>query len=125
MANTEPEFSIFLNLQCEETQLCHMCGGKSSLVLLAGEILGAKPQLIVFLNWVWQACQFNHTFQALCFLPLSARESCYCPVPCFFLFFFLPLTYVDNRVRPYEYNLSLMQSNYLEMPVNTKLIQLT
>lgn len=56
MANTEPEFSIILSLQCEGTQLCHMCGGKSSSVLLLGKILGAKPQLIVFLNWVWQAC---------------------------------------------------------------------
>lgn len=45
--------------------------------------------------------------------------------PISFFFFFLPLNYVDNHVRPYEYNLSLMQSNYLEMPVNTKLIQLT
>lgn len=29
-ANAEPEFSVFLNLQCEEIHLCHICGGKSS-----------------------------------------------------------------------------------------------
>lgn len=99
-----------------------MCGGKSSLVVLE-EILGAKSQLIVFLNWVWQAGQFNQTFQTFFCFYLPQKAALF-PIS-FFLFFFLPLNYVDNHVRPYEYNLSLMQSNYLEMPVNTKLIQLT
>jgi len=64
-------------------------------------------------------------FQTFCFLDLSARESCFSSTFFFFIIIIFALELCRYHAWAYGYNLSLMQSNYLEMPVDTKLIQLT
>lgn len=70
---------------------------------------------------VWWACSFNHISDFLFSGFICQRKLLFTHFCCFFF----ALELCRYHAWAYGYNLSLMQSNYLEMPVDTKLIQLT